>query len=192
MLCVLGNVSTIWQDSVTNAQHAFRYAWLGDLCSSIGALMYALYTTRLAYFAPNDDQISMPLFFGLLGVINMVLLFPVVAGLHYSGIKSLSGVDGTIFGLLFLKGLFDNVLSDYPWAKAILLISPTVANIGCSLTVPMAIGSDFIMHGIHPTAITIFSAILILSSFLVTSSSANQPQEKQLPSPLHKRHSTEC
>ena len=28
------------------------------------------------------------------------------------------------------KGLFDNVLSDYLWARAVLLTSPTVASVG--------------------------------------------------------------
>ena len=185
-MCVLGNISTIWQDSETDSQHAYHYAWLGDFCSLLGALMYALYTTRLSYFVPNDDAISMPLFFGFLGVINMVLLFPVVVGLHFSGIESLSGVDGKIFVLLIVKGLFDNVLSDYLWARAVLLTSPTVATVGLSLTVPMAIASDFIMHGIYPSAITIFSSALVLSSFLVTAA-ASQPQKKQhsSPKPMH-------
>lgn len=36
-------------------------------------------------------------------------------------------------GLLVLKGLLDNVLSDYLWARAVLLTSPTVATCGTTI-----------------------------------------------------------
>ena len=51
-----------------------------------------------------------------------------------------------IFGCLVVKGLFDNVISDYLWARAIILTSATVATVGLGLTVPLALISDvFIM-----------------------------------------------
>ena len=36
---------------------------------------------------------------------------------------------------LLLKGLFDNVLSDYFWARAVVLTSATVATVGLGLTI---------------------------------------------------------
>ena len=40
------------------------------------------------------------------------------------------------------KGLLDNVLSDYLWARAVLLIGPTVATVGLNVQVPLAAGLD--------------------------------------------------
>jgi drug/metabolite transporter (DMT)-like permease len=35
-------------------------------------------------------------------------------------------------------GLFDNALADYLWSRAVLLIGPTIASVGLSLQVPIA------------------------------------------------------
>jgi solute carrier family 35 protein F5 len=37
-----------------------------------------------------------------------------------------------------LQGLLDNVLSEYLWATAVLLTSPSVATVGLALTVKLA------------------------------------------------------
>ena len=54
-------------------------------------------------------------------------------------------LTGTIFLFLVLKGLLDNVLSDYLWARAVILTSATVASVGVGLTIPMAFVADYIM-----------------------------------------------
>ena len=41
-----------------------------------------------------------------------------------------------------IKGLADNVLSDYLWARAVLLTSPTIASVGLSMQIPMAAGAE--------------------------------------------------
>ena len=41
--------------------------------------------------------------------------------------------------MIFCKGLFDNVLSDLLWAKAVILTSPTVSTIGINMTIPLSI-----------------------------------------------------
>ena len=46
---------------------------------------------------------------------------------------------------LILKGLLDDVLSDYLWARAVILTSATVASVGVGLTIPMAFLADWIM-----------------------------------------------
>ena len=45
--------------------------------------------------------------------------------------------------MVFCKGLFDNVLSDLLWAKAVILTSPTVSTIGINMTIPLSIISDW-------------------------------------------------
>jgi len=47
-----------------------------------------------------------------------------------------------VFLALIAKGLFDNVLADYLWARAVVLTSPSLASVGLSLTIPLAVASD--------------------------------------------------
>ena len=38
--------------------------------------------------------------------------------------------------------MLDYVLSDYLWAKAVMLLGPTIATLGLSVQIPMAAGAD--------------------------------------------------
>ena len=42
-------------------------------------------------------------------------------------------------------GLLDYVLSDYLWARAVMLIGPTVATLGLSVQIPMAAAADLFL-----------------------------------------------
>ena len=72
---------------------------------------------------------------------------------NFIGVGSVVLVGATVFGafgdlttnctasafaLVVAKGLVDNVLSDYLWARAVLLTSPTTASVGLSMQIPMA------------------------------------------------------
>lgn len=51
------------------------------------------------------------------------------------------------------------------WARAILLTTPTVATVGCSLTIPIAFASDFVLHGDVPKGLSVFGASLMVVGF---------------------------
>ena len=40
-----------------------------------------------------------------------------------------AGLNSPILGWIVLKGIFDNVLSDYLWARSVVLTTPTVATV---------------------------------------------------------------
>merc|ERR1711957_319023 len=111
------------------------------------------------------------LMFGYIGLWNMVLLLPIaVWAVGFSNNDNggqdipagsspeqesqspldddTSGAAGitltwSILLFLLLKGLLDNVLSDYLWARAVVLTSATVASVGVGLTIPMAFAADW-------------------------------------------------
>jgi solute carrier family 35 protein F5 len=111
------------------------------------ALLYGVYTVLIGQVTPSDEGVfNIRVMFGFVGLFNLVLLAPVIGILHATGTEDLSGLSWNILGLIVIKGLFDNVLSDILWAMAILLTSPTAATIGLSLTVPLAIASDWLLQ----------------------------------------------
>ena len=59
--------------------------------------------------------------------------------------ESSSHLTWFVLGLLVVKGLLDNVLSDYLWARAVILTSATVATVGLGLTIPLAFLSDIVL-----------------------------------------------
>ncbi|KAG7380180.1 hypothetical protein PHYPSEUDO_007660 [Phytophthora pseudosyringae] len=178
ILCMGGNISTIFNDegADSGADHVF-----GDLVALFAAFMYGVYTTAIRRLIPDEESVSISLFFGFIGVINMVCLLPIVLAFHYSGIESLSGLSLEILVLIGIKGLFDNVLSDYLWARAVLLTSPTVATVGLSLTVPLAIVADFWFHGVLPSNVTLLASALVISGFVLINVGTKQNQHEYHP-----------
>ena len=83
---------------------------------------------------------------------------------------------------IYIIGLFDYVISDYLWARAIILTSPVVATVGLSITIPFAFVADIVLNGY--TAITIDSiigSILVMIGFvLVNRSYIEVPEENIL------------
>ena len=82
-------------------------------------------------------------------------------------LDDLTSLTGIVVGFMVLNGLCNNVLSDYLWARAVVLTSPTVATIGVSITIPLALISDFFLHGTTPTILSGSGAFLVLCGFVL-------------------------
>ncbi|KAL9185536.1 hypothetical protein ACHAXT_003313 [Thalassiosira profunda] len=163
---------------------------LGDLAGLLSAVGYGAYTVLLRHLCPKDeDRMSMQLLFGYIGVWNLILLLPVAIWVvvssnaaaesqetnpseqepSYEGSTEVvhTTLTWSIFVFLLLKGLLDNVLSDYLWARAVILTSATVASVGVGLTIPMAFAADWIMGNGHSTqAGEVLGAISVLLGFV--------------------------
>ena len=66
---------------------------------------------------------------------------------------------------MVISGLFNNVISDYLWARSVVLTSSTVATVGLSITIPMAMVADFLVHSQSPTGLSSGGAILVVIGF---------------------------
>ena len=71
----------------------------------------------------------MTLVLGFLGFFNAVLTAPILGGLLIANVESTPS-DPNLYLITIGKGLIDNVLSDFLWARAIILTSPVVATLG--------------------------------------------------------------
>ncbi len=126
----------------------------------------------------------MQLLLGYIGLFNLVMLSPVLLTLvlwmwccavdsidnvaqFLLGMANLSHLTGVIFGFIVLNGFCDNVVSDYLWARAVVLTSPTVATIGMSITIPLAMVSDSLLGKKTPTGLSVFGAFLVVIGFLL-------------------------
>jgi len=129
----------------------------------------------------NHGEVPLPVFFGLLGVINAVGLLPIVAIFHWTGVERLDAQVGRALPLIVVKGLLDNVLADFLWAKAITLTSPTVATVGLSLTIPLAMLSDWWLKGMPPSPGLLIGSVLVLAGFVAINvgSSEHESDEAQ-------------
>ena len=73
--------------------------------------------------------------------------------------------------MVMLKGLMDNLLSNYMWAYAVLFIGPTSANVGMSIETPMVVIIDLVTRNAsylsnpRSTALNVIGALTIMIGF---------------------------
>jgi solute carrier family 35 protein F5 len=140
--------------------------WQGDLISLLSAVAYAVYTTLIGRIV--DDSVNMNVFFGWLGLFNTLLFFPIIVILHFTKVEDLSAITPLYVCLVLVKGIFDNVLSDVLWARAIRLCSPTVATVALSLTIPFAMVSDLIFFQKVPSLLLGLGSVAVTAGFVLS------------------------
>lgn len=105
-------------------------------------------------------QVSMLLFFGYVGVVNLLGVAPIILVAQLLEWIDLGSLGLHALGLTVAKGLFDNVLSDCLWARAVLLVGPTLATVGLSVQVPMTVGAEVLFT--HPAYLRQTSSALLV------------------------------
>lgn len=150
----------------------------GDFLGLLSAMGYGAYTLMVRLLCPHDESLmSMDLFLGFVGLWNLLALSPIAI---YQGVFQATGLTWFIFGCLLIKGLFDNVLSDYLWARAVILTSATVATVGLGLTIPLAFASDIVMGRPNILDVTsIIGALSVLCGFVLVNLGQQQEIEQE-------------
>jgi len=192
---VAGDDSILLQSESTLDNHK-SLQLLGDLAGLISAIGYGTYTVLIRNLCPKDEsRMSMQLLLGYVGAINGLVLLPVVIKLVFFDSCALpdddspsdnagAGLDGAseesfssfspceritmvVMAYLLGKAFFDNVLSDYLWARAVILTSATVATVGLGLTIPLAFFSDWFMgHSDVVSVRSVAGAVAVLFGFI--------------------------
>lgn len=167
LLCLGGNVATQLGD--LQGGGSMNDQARGDLLCLASAVLYAAYTTVLKKLCREDT--SVPLLFGTMGAAILLAGLPFMLVFYRD---ALSRLTPKIFVLLVINGMFDNVLSQYLWAKGVQWISPTAATVGLSLTIPMSIVADLLRKK-PPTAWSYLAAVLVVGGFVSVTLSTRPP-----------------
>jgi solute carrier family 35 protein F5 len=170
LLGLLGSILTALEDRKdgddTDDMGRSPTAVWGDALGLLSAVGYGAYAVQTRILCPHDERrYSMQVLLGYIGLYNMVVLSPIAI---YAFLSSQSSVSVLILGFVVLKGLFDNVLSDYLWLRAIMLTSATVATVGLGLTIPLAFASDILLQRSDVlTAGAVMGALAVLGGFVL-------------------------
>ncbi|XP_058069387.1 uncharacterized vacuolar membrane protein YML018C-like [Magnolia sinica] len=142
LLCMAGTILVSVSDSETGTSTIVSNPILGDILSLVSAGLYSIYITLIRKKMPDGEngegQASMAQFLGFVGLFNLLIFLPVALVLNFTRLEPFHELSLKQFGLIVGKGLLDNVLSDYLWAKAVLLTTPTATTAGLSIQVPLA------------------------------------------------------
>ncbi|XP_077227396.1 eamA-like transporter family isoform X1 [Tasmannia lanceolata] len=168
LLCMAGTVIVSLGDSGTELNAIASKPILGDILALVSAGLYSIYITLIRKNLPDEEkgegQASMAQFLGFLGLFNLLIFLPVALILNFTKLEPFHKLTWTQVGLIVGKGLLDNVLSDYLWAKAILLTTTTVATAGLTIQVPIAAVVDS-LTGHAPHLMDYLGGVAVLIGF---------------------------
>ncbi|KAG0333719.1 hypothetical protein BG000_008936 [Podila horticola] len=120
----------------------------GDFLALLSAMFYGCYTVMLKVRIQNESRVNMSLFFGFVGLFNIVLLWPVFGVLHWTGIEPFELPNDTrVIWMIGVNAIVGTLVSDYLWLLSMLMTSPLVVTLGLSLTIPLALLGDIIGYG---------------------------------------------
>lgn len=151
---------------------------LGDTLALLSALFYALYVILLKVQIKDESRIDMQLFFGFVGLFNIVGTWPIGVILHFTGVErfELPHTSSTIVGLLVNAAI--TLSSDFIYVIAMLKTTPLVVTVGLSLTMPLAVIGDFILK--KPSKIqVVLGAFIVLLSFVAVGLEDSRNKEEE-------------
>lgn len=143
---------------------------LGDALALLSAFIYGVYTITLKRTtnaaAQNGKALNMPLFFGLVGLINTFLLLPLFPVFSWTGFEKFELPPTQRIWNILLVNSFSSLLSDVCWAYAMVLTSPLVVTVGLSLTIPLSLVGELIVQGRSESFIYWVGALIVVGSFV--------------------------
>lgn len=66
---------------------------LGDAMAAFSSVMYGVYTIVMKKQVGDESRVNMPLFFGLVGFFNLIMMWPGFFILHWTGVEMFSFPD---------------------------------------------------------------------------------------------------
>ncbi|CAI5469698.1 unnamed protein product [Closterium sp. Yama58-4] len=146
---------------------------VGDIFGLLSAVSYGVYTTLLRKYVGDDEagdeKADMQKVFGYIGLVTLLGLWWIVFPLHVLGLEPLAVMPSTV-NLdedIVANSLVGSVVSDYCWALSVVWTTPLVATLGLSLTIPLAMVADMVMHGRQYSIVYILGSVQVFGGFLI-------------------------
>ncbi|GAA5981806.1 hypothetical protein JCM5350_005734 [Sporobolomyces pararoseus] len=147
------------------AHPAFSHPLLGDVLALLSAVAYAAYVLLLKVQIRSEARVSMTLFFGFVGLWNILFMWPVGVLLHFTGVERFEVPKGGELWASIMINASITFVSDALYLRSMLLTSPLAVTLGLSLTIPLAIAGD--LYRSAPVSLFSFiGGVLVLGSFV--------------------------
>lgn len=143
-----------------------RRALIGDGLALLSAGLYGCYTVYLKQHLKSDSHDLVIVFFGYVGFATMIIMMPLIPVLHFTKFEVFELPENhNVYPMLIGNALVGTVLSQYLWARAMLLTTPLICTLGLSLTIPLTIIGEVILGTARFSWNFILGALAIVFGF---------------------------
>ncbi|KAJ7407400.1 Solute carrier family 35 member F5 [Willisornis vidua] len=160
LLAVILSIGGVVLVNLSGSEKSAGKDTIGSLWSLVGAMLYAVYIVMIKRKVDREDKLDIPMFFGFVGLFNLLLLWPGFFLLHYTGFEAFEFPNKLIWMCIVINGLIGTVLSEFLWLWGCFLTSSLIGTLALSLTIPLSIIADMCMQkfksGMIPSKETIF------------------------------------
>ncbi|XP_054643627.1 solute carrier family 35 member F5-like isoform X2 [Dunckerocampus dactyliophorus] len=160
----MGGVALV---SVSSMDRPDEKGTIGSLWSLAGALLYAVYIVMIKRLVDREDKLNIPMFFGFVGLFNLLLLWPGFLLLHYTGFETFELPSQLVWTYILVNGLIGTVLSEFLWLWGCFLTSSLIGTLALSLTIPLSILADICMQKVRFSWLFFAGAVPVFLSFLI-------------------------
>ncbi|KAM9302470.1 solute carrier family 35 member F5, partial [Gastrophryne carolinensis] len=140
---------------------------IGTLWSLLGAVLYAIYIVMIKRKVEREDKLDIPMFFGFVGLFNLLLLWPGFFLLHYLQFEAFEFPNKLVWIYLVINGLVGTVLSEFLWLWGCFLTSSLIGSLALSLTIPLSIIADICMQKVSFSWAFFAGAVPVFISFFI-------------------------
>ncbi|XP_072329063.1 solute carrier family 35 member F5-like isoform X3 [Scyliorhinus torazame] len=139
----------------------------GSLWSLTGAVLYAIYIVMIKRKVDREDKLDIPMFFGFVGLFNLLLLWPGFFLLHYTGFEAFEFPTKTVWMYILINGLIGTVLSEFLWLWGCFLTSSLIGTLALSLTIPLSMIADIYLKKVEFSWLLFAGSVPVFLSFFI-------------------------
>ncbi|XP_018587860.1 solute carrier family 35 member F5-like [Scleropages formosus] len=167
LLAVVLSIGGVALVSFSSSSGSDEEGALGILWSLAGAVLYAVYIVMIKRKFEREDRLDIPMFFGFVGLFNLLLLWPGFLLLHYAGFEPFELPSKLVWMYIIVNGLVGTVLSEFLWLWGCFLTSSLIGTLALSLTIPLSIIADMCMQKVQFSWLFFAGAIPVFLSFFI-------------------------
>ncbi|NP_001135524.1 solute carrier family 35 member F5 [Xenopus tropicalis] len=167
LLAVALSVGGVVLVSLSGSDQSRGKDTIGSIWSVLGAVLYAVYIVMLKRKVDREDKLDIPMFFGFVGLFNLLLLWPGFFLLHYTGFEAFEFPSKLVWIYIVINGLIGTVLSEFLWLWGCFLTSSLIGTLALSLTIPLSVIADMCLQKVRFSWVFFAGAVPVFISFFV-------------------------